>query len=215
MAGFVFRREHGQSGSRDVGSRARIGKGKGMNAALDCQAHQVVPGGMELDFVTAMAVAVVSVEHWRMFVGEPAPFDGFGAAADAAEVFEILAGPAGAFARHRLPQGSIESERVVVYQRRRLILHFMIHVSYVINRCGGRNVDRRLFAGRRRQAAKGDRLPTFDYCAAFLRAGRALGLGLAEFMNNCSACCSDSERLMCVVAPLAVNVAASARVVTV
>src|SRR5580700_2665809 len=134
---------------------------------------------MELDFIAAMTISIVGVENGWVRVGKSAPFDHFGAAADAAEVFKVRASPAGAFPGHRVPQGTIDGERIVIDKRRRLVQDFVIHESIV--------------------------MPV--YCAGLFFVGRDLGVD--EVMNNCSACCSEIERLKCVVAPLAVKVAAS------
>jgi hypothetical protein len=85
------------------------------------EAHQRVPGRVELDRVAAVAIAVEGLQHRRIAVGLEAPFDGLGPAAARAEGAEPLLGPTCPFAGHRLLQRAVAAEEVVVDEGRRLV----------------------------------------------------------------------------------------------
>ena len=62
-------REHvGAGGARDMRARLRLGPRARMQTGVERDRHQIVPGGMKLDLVDAMAEAVVALEHWRIAV---------------------------------------------------------------------------------------------------------------------------------------------------
>ena len=87
----------------------------------DAEAHQLVPGGVELDLVDPVAVAIVGAELRRVLVRLPAQLDHVGASGDLAGLGDPLLGPAGALPAHGLGHHPVRLEDVVVHQRRRLV----------------------------------------------------------------------------------------------
>jgi hypothetical protein len=88
---------------------------------LDSGAHQLVPGGVELDLVDPVAVAVVGAQLRRVLVGQPAPFLRPLAAGQAAQLGErgergVVRVPPG-----RLDEDGVTRDRVVADQRRNLV----------------------------------------------------------------------------------------------
>jgi hypothetical protein len=123
----VLQSEHGESGTGNMRPGTRVGPGKTVYAVFDGQAHQVMPRRVILNFVPAVAVAIMGVQHRRVFVGKHGPLICFRAAGCAAELFECGARPTGALARRGIAQGTIGGERVVGAQRRRLVENLMVH----------------------------------------------------------------------------------------
>ena len=83
-----------------------------------------VPGGMELDLVDAVAVAVVRAQHRRMLVRETAPV-ARRAGELAAERHELLLDPRRALSAHALD----EQPQVEVAQRWRLVRDADCHAA--------------------------------------------------------------------------------------
>ena len=102
---------------------------------LDRHAQQLVPGGVELDLVDAVAVAVVGAELRRVLVGEGAEALGALAAGQRADRGDPLLGPVGALAAHRLDQRPVGLEEVVVDQRRRLVGDLVVAGSRSLRGC--------------------------------------------------------------------------------
>lgn len=102
-------------------------------------------------------------------------------------------GPAGAFSCDRVTKGSVQGERVVVYERWRLVQDFMVH-CFIMRPETGRI--------RRRPVLPGGAFP------------RGAGVGGGGGHEELLGLLLEIERLTCVVEPLAMNVAASASVVT-
>ena len=97
-------------------------QGSEWSSCSTAEPHQLVPGGVELDLVDAVAVAVVGAQLRRVLVGLRAPASMRRAAAgDRADRGDPLLGPVGALAPHRLDQRPVGLEDVVVDQRRRLV----------------------------------------------------------------------------------------------
>ncbi len=86
---------------------------------------------MELDFIAAIPVAIVRVQHGRILIRQRAPLDRLRRAEGSPVLFDLGTGPARAIASHCLAQRSIGGEQVVIHQRRRLIQNLMIHVLYL------------------------------------------------------------------------------------
>ena len=74
-----------------------------MEAVRDRDLQQPVVGGVVLDLVDAVPVAVVGAQDGRVLVRVPAPFDGL-AAGDLTERAGAVHNPAGALAVERLHQ---------------------------------------------------------------------------------------------------------------
>ena len=92
-----------------------------MEAGVDPDPHQFVPGAVELDLVDPVAVAVVGAELRLLFVRLEAPADRLVRAADRRELAGAALGPLGTLSPQRLDQRPIGVERVVVLQRGRLV----------------------------------------------------------------------------------------------
>ena len=73
VAGLHLGRHVEEGGARRMRTRARIAPRKGMASVLDGQPHQVVPMGVELDFVDPVAEAIVGAQDRRMLLGESPP----------------------------------------------------------------------------------------------------------------------------------------------
>lgn len=110
MAGLVLAGEHGEGCPRDVRTGPGIDPGEIVNAILDAQAHQIMPGGVKLDLITPIAVTIVSMEHGRIFIGEDAPTHRLGSSEFAAELRNLCTRPACAFASHAFAQGAVGSK---------------------------------------------------------------------------------------------------------
>nr|BFE71186.1 hypothetical protein GCM10020092_044870 [Actinoplanes digitatis] len=89
-------------------------------ALADCHLHEPVPGGVELDLVDAVAVAVVGDQARLVPVGLLGPALRLGAAAELAEPVQVVGRPAGALAGDPFEQGGVGGD-VVADQRRRLV----------------------------------------------------------------------------------------------
>jgi len=114
MAGFVLGRDEHERGARHVSARFRIRPGQAGQAVFDGEAHQLVPGGMELDFVDAMSETIVRAQRRRILVGLKSPADGFFAAASAPEILELCASPWCAFAAEGVGQHAVRREQIVI-----------------------------------------------------------------------------------------------------
>ena len=77
---------HEGGAAGDVGAGPGLAPGRGVQAVADADPHQLVPGGVELDLVDAVAVAVVGAQLGRVLVGLDAPADRLPRAADRAEL---------------------------------------------------------------------------------------------------------------------------------
>ncbi len=76
MAGLDAAHDEHHGGPRRMRAGPLLAPGQRMDAAPDRKLHQVVPSGMELDLVDAVAVAVVRAQDRRVLVGEAPPFEG-------------------------------------------------------------------------------------------------------------------------------------------
>ena len=113
--------QHELGGAGDVGAGPGLAPGRGVQAVADADPHQLVPGGVELDLVDAVAVAVVGAQLGLVLVGLGAPADRLPRAADRAQLARFALGPLGALAPQRLDQRPVGVEGVVVLQRRGLV----------------------------------------------------------------------------------------------
>ena len=116
--GLAEAHEHRRPG--DVGARLRVAPRQGVEAEPDPDLHQLVPGGMELDLVDAVAEAVVGAELRRVLVGLATPALGERAAGERADLARgVGSAQSGALAPDRLGQRPVGLEDVVVLERRR------------------------------------------------------------------------------------------------
>jgi len=104
-----------------VGTRLRLPPRQGVQAVGDVDVHELVPGGVELDLVDAVAEAVVGAQLRRVLVGEPAELDRLAAARDRPDRADRVHGEVAALPRDRLDEGPVRLEDVVVLERGRLI----------------------------------------------------------------------------------------------
>ncbi len=121
MPSLVLRGEQHQSSPRHVCAGLKFGPGQARKAVLDSEAHQLVPGGVEFNFVGPVTESVVGVKHGRILVGLESPADGLFGAGQPAELLELRRGPSSALALESCGQNNVGSEQIVVHQRRRLV----------------------------------------------------------------------------------------------
>ncbi len=91
-----------------------------MQAVTHAERHQSVPGGVELDLVKPLAVAVVATQDGWVDVREPAPLERVAAELDAERRGALLPGGT-ALAPQRLYERPVLREEVVALERRRLV----------------------------------------------------------------------------------------------
>src|SRR5215469_16549263 len=98
----------------------RLRPGRGMEARLDGERHETVPGGMKDDLVAAISVTVEGLEFGRIAIGGKSQRDRLAAAEPAAERGELRRRPPGALALDRLAERAVAGEEIVIFERRRL-----------------------------------------------------------------------------------------------
>ena len=96
-----------------MGARPVVGPRRGVQAVADRHRHQLVVGGVVLDLVDTIAVAVVGVQDRLVAVGQLAPALRLSAAGKRAKVGDLVEAPLPAFADQRLGQHR-RRRRVVV-----------------------------------------------------------------------------------------------------
>ena len=84
-----------------------------MQAVLDADCEQLVPGGVELDLVDPLAEAVVGAERRRVLVREPPELERC-AAAEPAERGALVLALCRTFSPKRLDERQVLGEEVVV-----------------------------------------------------------------------------------------------------
>ena len=102
----------------DMRADAGLAPGQRVQLVGDARPEQLVPGGVELDLVDAVAVGT---QLRRVLVGEPPKLDRALGTGERADLGDPLLGPVGAFAPHRLDQRAVGLEDVVVRQWGRLV----------------------------------------------------------------------------------------------
>jgi hypothetical protein len=125
VAGFVLRCKEHERGSCDVRAALGLGPGEVVEAILDGMLHQLMPGGVEVHLVDAMAEAVVGAEDWRILVGLEAGADQRLGAQQLSEFFEARPGPGGSFAIEGAGQSRVGGEEIVILESRGLIQDFV------------------------------------------------------------------------------------------
>ena len=98
------RPHRGLRGANDVGTGPVVRPRGGVQAVADGDRHQLVVGGVVLDLVDAVAVAVVGVQDWLVAVGEFAPALRLRAAGERPEFGDLVEAPFAALADQRLGQ---------------------------------------------------------------------------------------------------------------
>ena len=99
---------------------AVVGPRRGVQAVADRDLHQLVVGGVVLDLVDAVAVAVVGAQDRLVAVGQLAPALRLRAAGERPEFGDLVEAPLPALADQRLGQDR-RGGRVVVLQLRDLV----------------------------------------------------------------------------------------------
>src|SRR4051812_25371445 len=87
--------------------------------------HQLVPSGVELDLVDAVAISVMRAQHGRVGVGGNAPLQRLCASGPTAEIGQSLLVSTCAVPTYTLDEGGVGAEDVVVDKWRRLVLHLV------------------------------------------------------------------------------------------
>ena len=105
-----------QRGPHDMRPRLGGPPRQGVRFVLHADRHQLVPGGMELDFVDPPSETVVRAQDGGKPVGLETQRDHLGRADQRAKAFEPLYSPLAPLADHSLFEGNIQRERVVVLQ---------------------------------------------------------------------------------------------------
>ena len=85
-----------------MGARPVVGPRRGVQAVTDRHRHELVVGGVVLDLVDAVAVAVVGVQDRLIAVGQLAPALRLRAAGECAELGDLVEAPLTALADQRL-----------------------------------------------------------------------------------------------------------------
>ena len=101
-------------------TRPVVGPRRGVQAVLDRGAHQLVVGGVVLDLVDTVAVAIVGVQYGPVAVGQLAPPLRLRRAGYRADRGHLVEAPLPAFADQRLDEYR-RGCRVVLLQRRDLV----------------------------------------------------------------------------------------------
>src|SRR5205823_3433135 len=103
-------------GPRPASARARVAPGERVQLVGDGETQERMPGGVELDLVDAVAVAVVGTEDRRIGVRLHAPAERL-APRQLTEPPEALFRPGGALPADALRQGAVGGEQVVAFER--------------------------------------------------------------------------------------------------
>src|ERR1700730_6265305 len=86
---------------------------QGGDSGADRHPHQLVPGGMELDLVDPLAVAIMSPELRGALVGPPAEVERLRASGLLPELAHAVAGPLATLAVQSLDQDAVVGRDVV------------------------------------------------------------------------------------------------------
>ena len=90
--------------THDMGSRSVVGPGRGVQAVADRDAHEFVVGGVVLDLIDAIPVAVMGMQHRPVAIGEITPALGGGSAGDRPELADLIEAPLPTLADQRLDE---------------------------------------------------------------------------------------------------------------
>ena len=120
-AGLDLRQRREERGARDVRARPGLAPRRRVRAGLDAEAQQRVPGGVELDLVDPVAVAVVRAQDGRVLVRARAERERLPGAEQAPPLHQPLLRPAGALAPDALGERPVLRVEVDPGERRRLV----------------------------------------------------------------------------------------------
>src|SRR5438034_4841639 len=121
MAALDLRPDVEGRGPGRVRSWPRLAPRQGVEPVTDRDLHQLMPGGVELDLVEALAETVVTPQMRGMRVRLVSPVDRALSAREPAEIVNEVVRPGAAFALQRLAQDGVGLEEVVVDEGRRLV----------------------------------------------------------------------------------------------
>ena len=110
-------------GAGDVGPGAVVGPRRGVDAVLDRHAHQLVIGGVVVDAVDPVPVAVMGAQHRHVRVGLLAPELRLGRPGQATEGVQVVAGPGRALAPDSLHEHVVAAVDITLEERWRLVRH--------------------------------------------------------------------------------------------
>ncbi len=108
-----------------VRPRTRVGPRRGVQAAPDGRAHELVVCGVVVDHVDAVPETVVGTQLGTVHVGQSAELEGVRLAGEGTERVKVARSPGRAFPARRIGQRPVGGEQVVTLERRRLIEHLM------------------------------------------------------------------------------------------
>ncbi|SAI14327.1 Uncharacterised protein [Bordetella ansorpii] len=112
-------------GTRRLRAGLAAQPGIAVQAAGDDAAHQLRPGGMELDAIHAVARVVIGMQDGTVAVGQFGRLQGLRAAQPGAVLAQFVLPGARAFAGHGLAQHRVGVVQRIVFERRHLVGHLM------------------------------------------------------------------------------------------
>ena len=101
------------------------GPGRPRHARFKTEAHELVVGGMKLDFVDPVAEAVEGFQLWRIFVGKAPPFERLETADAFAKYSKLVAVRSRPVSFECALQRNVELEGVEIHKGWRLVEHLM------------------------------------------------------------------------------------------
>src|SRR5579859_2613065 len=125
MATLHLRADVKYGGAGYMPARALFTPRQCVRPRVDRGAHQVMPRGMEGDFIDALPGPVKGMQHGRYRVGIEAPLDRLFAACHPSKRGSLLHHPPGPFALHALNQRGVLLKNVIIDQWRNLIKHLV------------------------------------------------------------------------------------------
>jgi hypothetical protein len=106
---------------RTAGRLAFRVPGRVVHAGVRTARHQLVIGGMKLDFVAAIASGIERPQLWRVLVGDAAPRRHRCRTPVLPELGQFRVRRSAAIGRDRLRQRPVQREQIDVFERRRLV----------------------------------------------------------------------------------------------
>ena len=119
----------GERGAGDLRARALLGPAERMRLLSDGEAHELVPGRVELDLVDPVAEPVMRLEFRRMPVRLPGEELDMRAADRCAGLGKLGSAQSAPKARTIPPQGPVRAVGIVVGKGRRLVQHLVRGVT--------------------------------------------------------------------------------------
>ena len=101
MPGFSLRPDHELGRAGDVSAGPGVGPRGCMQSVADGGRHQLMPGGVEINLIDAVATGVMRAQHRLRGVRQPGVLLGDGGPGQPAELVQFRLGEAAAFAGQR------------------------------------------------------------------------------------------------------------------